>query len=138
MGDETDTDRFIGTWQLIPELCQYQDGHPPKTGTYAIRCDDTDVHMDVTWVDDRDKCHEMSYGGPMDGTVVALRGGKLEASYTRIDRSRLDSSAYFNGRETSYAHRKASRDGDLMVVMIVHHHKDERSTRNFQVYRRTP
>ena len=42
----------------------------------------------------------------------------------------------FDGRETAYAHRKVSQDHTLMVVLMVHHHKEDRSTRNFQIYRR--
>ena len=128
--------RFEGRWQLVPELCQYQDGHPPRSGQYDIQCNDTDVTCVTSWVDEHDKSHTLTYGGPMDGTVIALKGNKLEASFTRIDAYRLDSSSYFDGRETAYAHRKVSQDHSLMVVLMVHHHKEDRSTRNFQIYRR--
>lgn len=130
------SNKFIGTWQLVPELCQYQDGHPPLSGTYKITENGEDVSMELDWTDEHEKDHHLAYGGPMDGTVIQIKGGKLEASYTRIDELRLDSASYYDGRETAYAHRKASEDGQLMVVLMVHHHKEERSTRNFQVYRR--
>ena len=127
---------FAGRWHLVPELCQYQDGHPPLSGEYEISCTKTDVSLKTSWVDEHEKPHELTYGGPMDGTVTAMGGGKIETSFTRVDEYRLDSSSYFDGRETSYAHRKVSEDGTLMVVVMVHHHKTDRSTRNFQIYRR--
>lgn len=132
-----DPDLFLGHWHLIPELCQYQDGHPPKSGAYVISTDGADVNFVIDWTDEHGKEHHLSHGGAMDGSVIALADGRIEVSYTRIDQLRLDSASYFDGRETSYVHRKASLDGALMVVLTVHHHKDERSTRNFQVYRRT-
>ena len=132
-----DQNHFAGTWQLIPELCQYQDGQPPRDCTYAITTRDQDVTCTLSWTDEHEKAHDLSYGGPMDGTVIALKGNKLEASFTRIDAYRLDSSSYFDGRETAYAHRKVSQDHSLMVVLMVHHHKEDRSTRNFQIYRRS-
>ena len=30
------TDRYLGRWQLLPELCLYQHGDPPASGTYEI------------------------------------------------------------------------------------------------------
>jgi len=127
---------FTGSWQLIPELCQYQDGHPPLAGRCDITTDGDVVSCATEWTDEHGKDHALSHGGPMDGSVVALGDGKLEVSYTRIDAYRLDNAVYADGRETSYAHRKTSMDGTLMVMVTVHHHKDTRSTRNFQVYRR--
>lgn len=130
-------DKFVGDWTLVPELSQYQENHPPVSGDYRIKLDKGNVQFDIKWVDDKDKSHKISYGGPADGSVMPHNGGKIEVSFTRVDDLRLDSSAYHNGFETTYVHRKASEDGKLMVVMTVHRHEDEGSTRNFQVYRRS-
>lgn len=129
-------DKFLGEWMLVPELCQYEEGHPPKSGTYNIELKDDVVTLDLTWTDDKDKTHHLNYGGPVDGSVHPHNGNKFEMSYTRVDDLRLDSSTYHNGFEAMYAHRKASDDGKLMVVLMVQNHQDEGSTRNFQVYRR--
>jgi len=130
------TDKFTGNWALVPELCQYQDGHPPVDGSYSISTDGDTVSLSLKWTDEHGKSHNLDHGGRIDGSVQVLNNGKIEASYTRVDSQRLDSSMYSGGRETSYSHRKTSNDGALMVVMIEHHHLTEPSTRNFQVYRR--
>jgi len=130
------SDKFLGSWSLVPELCQYQDGHPPLSSDYKIDLKNNDVHFDVSWVDEKEKAHHIEFGGPVDGTVNPHNGGKIEVSFTRIDDLRLDSSTYHNGFEASYVHRKASQDGKLMIVVTVQNHQDEGSTRNFQVYRR--
>jgi len=129
-------DRFLGHWTLIPELCQYQEGHAPRSGSYRIDLDQDQVSFDIEWTDDKEKSHKIQYGGPIDGTVNPHNGGKIEVSFTRVDHLRLDSSTYHNGYEASYVHRKASEDGALMVVLTVNNHEDEGSTRNFQVYAR--
>lgn len=129
-------DQYVGDWQLIPELCQYQETHPPRSGQYSIKLDENDAQFDIEWIDEKDKSHKLSYGGPVDGSVNPLNGGKLEFSVTRVDSQRLDSSTYHNGFEASYVHRKTSDDGNLMVVVSVFRHDDEQSTRNFQVYKR--
>ncbi len=129
-------DKFLGEWKLIPELCQYQDGHPPVSATYKIAFFDDQVQFDSAWRDEAGKDHKLTYGGPIDGTVHPHNGGKIEVSFTRIDHLRLDSSTYHNGFEASYVHRKASEDGTLMIIVTVHNHENEGSTRNFQVYRR--
>ena len=130
------TDKFTGNWALIPELCQYQDGHPPVDGSYLISTEGEIVKLVLQWTDENGKAHKLDHGGRIDGSVQAISNGKIEASYTRVDSQRLDSSMYAGGRETSYSHRKISDDGTLMVVMIEHHHLTRPSTHNFQVYRR--
>jgi len=130
-------DKFLGQWTLIPELCQYQDGHAPLDAKYKIAVDAEQVQFHMEWTDEKEKAHQIQYGGPMDGTVNPHNGGKIEVSFTRVDHLRLDSSTYHNGFEASYVHRKASEDGSLMVVLTVQNHQDEGSTRNFQVYKRS-
>ncbi len=129
-------DKFLGSWTLIPELCQYQDGYPPKSGRYEIDLKDGEAKFDIVWTDEKGKDHEIKYGGPVDGTVNALNGGKIEVSFTRVDQLRLDSSTYSGGFEASHVHRKASEDGKLMIVVTTHNHDTESATRNFQVYRK--
>lgn len=129
-------DRYLGKWTLVPELCQYQDGHAPLSGSYQIDLEQDEARFQMEWTDDKEKTHKLQYGGPVDGSVNPHNGGRIEVSFTRVDHLRLDSSSYHNGFEASYVHRKASEDGSLMVVMTVHNHEDEGSTRNFQVYKR--
>ncbi len=130
-------DKFLGDWTLVPELCQYQDGHVPRSCTYKIEMAKEEARFGIDWTDDKNKAHSIAFSAPVDGSLNPLNGGKMELSCTRIDHLRLDSSTYHNGFEASYVHRKASEDGKLMVVLTVHNHEDEGATRNFQVYRRS-
>lgn len=129
-------DMYIGEWALIPELCQYQEGHAPSSAHYSISLKDQDVSFSIDWVDMKEKHHSLKFGGPFDGSIQPLNGGKSEISFTRVDKMRMDSSTYHDGFEAMYVHRKVSQDGNLMVVMTVHNHDNDSSTRNFQVYRR--
>jgi len=104
------SDKFLGNWTLVPELCQYQDGHAPLSGAYKIAMTKEKAQFGINWTDEKNKTHEIEFAGPVDGTVNPLNGGKMEWSCTRIDHLRLDSSMY---------------------------HEDEGATRNFQVYRRS-
>lgn len=128
---------FIGAWDLVPELCQYQDGVPPRSGAYDISLKDGAVHFDMSWTDHDDHSHSLAFGGPSDGTVQTLNGAPAhELSISKVDEFTIDSSAYADGRETQYARRQVSKDGALMTVVQVHRHPEGPSTRNFQVYRR--
>ncbi len=129
-------DKFLGEWDLVPELCQYQDGHPPKKGHYKIDLEGKEVAFDLNWTDEHDKAHHVTYGGPVDGQPQPLNGGKMEVSFTRIDELRLDSSTFSNGLEASYVHRKASEDGALMIVVTTSNHANGEATQNIQIYRR--
>jgi hypothetical protein len=129
---------FAGTWDLVPELCLYQDGVPPRFGTYAISVMDERADFTLAWTDREGKSHELRYGGPVDGSVIPHRGGPVtEMSFSRVDALTLDSAAYAEGREVAWARRCASADGQLLSVLSVsRHHHDDVEARNFQVWRR--
>ena len=128
---------FSGNWQLVPELCQYQDGAPPTASTYEISITGEIATFILNWTDKDGKSHCVTYGGPTDGSVIPYKAGQItEMSFSRVDAITLDSSSYSQGREVGYARRKASSDGKLLSVQQVHRHNGDASTRNFQVYRR--
>lgn len=131
------SDAFTGTWQLVPELCHYQDGTPPLAATYAIALKDGIASFTLGWTDSHGKSHQISYGGPADASVIPFRGGHVnEMSFNRVDDHILESSSYSDGREVAYSRRLASADGTLLSVMLVNRHDGDIATRNFQVYRR--
>jgi hypothetical protein len=128
---------FAGRWELIPELCQYQEGHVPPSCTYSISLQDGHADFDLSWTDKDGKDHHVRFGGPVDGSIVPHKAGHIsELSVSRVDERTLDSSAYADGHEVSYSRRSASADGALLSVQLVTGHADADSTRNFQVYRR--
>ncbi len=128
---------FSGHWKLIPELCQYQEGAPPASCIYKIAHNGDTADFALSWSDKDGKIHNVSYGGPTDGSVIPFKGGHVnEMSFSRVDANTLDSSAYSQGREVSYSRRKASPDGLLLSVQLVQRRNGNASTRNFQVFRR--
>ncbi|MFQ5622265.1 MAG: hypothetical protein ACE5FS_02610 [Paracoccaceae bacterium] len=130
-------DSFVGAWDLVPELCQYQDGLPPQSGTYDISLNGEVAEFRLSWIDHDARPHELEFAGPVDGSVRPVNGvPSNEVSFNRVDERTLDSSAYHDGREITYERHRASDDGSLMVVVQVHRHPEGPSTRNFQVYRR--
>ncbi len=131
------TNLFDGQWQLVPELCQYQDGSPPAFCLYEISIVGERANFSLTWTDKENKTHSLHYGGPTDGTVVPYKGGHItEMSFSSVDGDTLDSSSYSHGREVNYTRRKASTDGALLSVQMVTRHNGDASTRNFQIFRR--
>ena len=128
---------FAGRWELISELCQYQEGAPPLHCTYEISVANEKADFTLAWTDKDGKSHAMKYGGPTDGSVIPFKAGHVsEMSFSKADAHTLDSSSYSEGREVSYARRKASTDGALLSVQMVTRHNGDSSTRNFQIFRR--
>ena len=62
--------RYVGSWDLVPELSLYAAGSPPASGRYEITSDahSARLHLRVTWrmpgdADDR----TTEFGGVADG-----------------------------------------------------------------------
>ena len=44
-----DHDDFLGIWELLPDTCQFEQGDPPRAGTYRIeQTDDGAVRFTAT------------------------------------------------------------------------------------------
>jgi hypothetical protein len=138
-------DTYIGTWTLVPELCIYEEGQPPLSGTYRISQADGDVRISIDWKAPDGSAHQIEFGAPNDGTRqpsgapgVASRDAPAVShlSITRVSPSILDSSAFAGADEVAYARRSASQDGLLLSTVQVGRRADGTSFRNFQVYRR--
>ena len=72
MGDEM-TDKFLGRWQLVPELSQYELGELPRSGTYVLESLGGALSVAISWIDGQGQSGETSYGGPMDGSPIELK-----------------------------------------------------------------
>ena len=132
-------DRYLGAWDLVPELSLYEAGEPPTSGRYTIELrEDGRLMLKVRWQQSTgDAPREIAFGGPADGSPQH-RSDMPSFSLTRVDAHTLDSSALSDGRVVAYARRVASRDGALLSVVQEHVSADGKRTRNFQVYRRAP
>lgn len=137
------TDRYLGTWHLVPELSLYEVGPLPASGTYVLSAADGGVRAEVRWTMVADGPEQSTaFGGPADGSPVPLPGGGAAGagpdafSLTRVDARTLDSAALREGVVVAYARRVASADGSLLAVVQEGPRPDGGRFRNFQVYRR--
>jgi len=127
---------YLGRWRLVPELCLYESGDPPRSGLYVIEADSEAVHISISWETD-EGTHHVEFSGPTDGTKVPAQApGVTHLSLTHVDSVTLDSSAYADNREIAYARRCASQSGDLLATVQEVSRDDGSTFRNFQVYRR--
>lgn len=132
------SDRYLGAWELVPELSLYEAGQPPASGRYTIELrEDGKLMLKVQWQQATgDAPRETAFGGAPDGSPQHLPGMPGSFSLTRLDAYTLDSSAFSDGRRVAYARRVASHDGALLSVLQEQVAPDGKRTRNFQVYRR--
>lgn len=130
------TEKYLGTWLLVPELCIYQSGDPPFEGEYIISQSSGEISFRIIWKDGSGKSHELQFGGPLDGEKhPSETPGVTEVSYERIDERTLDSTAFNHENTVMYARRVASNDGTMLAVSQVLYGSEGPSS-NFQVYRR--
>jgi hypothetical protein len=130
-------DRFLGRWQLVPELCLYEFGSPPASGDYQISRDGRKIQISMAWSMANGVSQTAQYGAVDDGSWQPVSGpGSETYTLSRIDEFTLDSAAFRAGASIGYARRVASRDGGLLVVVQDGAREDGQKFRNFQVYRR--
>lgn len=129
------TASFIGLWELLPELSIYQTGTPPVAGTYAISQSEGRITFDIEWQPAGGEVQTMSFGAPADGATEDLGGGN-SMTLDVVDKNTLDSTAFAQDQKIAYARRSVSADGQLLAVMQEAIKAPDKTTRNFQVYRR--
>lgn len=136
-------DLYLGIWELIPELCLYEFGSSPESGSYRIELDGERVRITIDWCMGAGAVPQSTgFGGPIDGSsqplsAAAPAAGPDSFSITRIDARTLDSAAFRAGEPVAYARRVASADGRLLAVVQQARDPDGERYRNFQVYRRS-
>jgi hypothetical protein len=132
------TDRYLGQWELVPELCLYQHGEPPTWGIYDIQLHGDDITIAIQWGDVDGATHEIGFASTPDGIVRESDApGITHFSLTRVSELMLDSAAIADGRQVAYARRAASPSGDLLTTVQTASTPDGVPFSNFQVYRRT-
>lgn len=136
-----DTDLYLGTWDLIPELALYEYGPKPAACVYEIQCVEGRVQARLTWTTETGEEQSASFGGPADGTPQPMpegtpKGGPDAFTLTRVDERTLESSALWDGEVVATARRVASADGKLLAILQVGPRPEGVRFRNFQVYRR--
>lgn len=132
--------RYLGTWELLPELSLYAAGTPPTAGTYVISRDPSGLTLHITWrLPDDTTERSTQFGGPADSSPVPLPttpGGADALTLTHVNDDTLDSAGLRSGETIAYARRVVSADGSLLAVVQEFTTPDGNKLRNFQVYRR--
>jgi len=122
MPDETDPlwKGFLGLWILDPESCRYEQGEPPRSGSYRIEeTDDGRLAFHMEWVDAAGEAHRASFTGTPDGKPEPFAGGDLAdaMSVTPASPRELNSAAYMKGRELMIASRQLDETGQAMRLI---------------------
>ena len=127
--------KYLGEWQLIPELSIYQLNEPPVSGRYCIRLEGEVIAFDIYWSDRAGQTFELHFGGPLDGERHEDDSpGVSHVMYRHVDSLILDSVAYNGDAVVLNARRIAAQDGALLAVAQTFPAAGELT--NFQVYRR--
>ncbi len=133
----TQSDAFLGEWELVPELSLYENGEPPRSGTYRLSLDGDAIAASIDWVDAQGASETVAFGGPLDGSEVVLdTQGPAVLALERLDAATLDSVVRVAGQQVAWARRRASDDGQLLAVVQTGATPEGEPFRNFQVYRR--
>ncbi len=131
-------ERFLGTWVLIPDSCQYEQGEPPRDGRYVIAEADARLTFTIDWSDAAGSKHQVSFGGLPDGQPVPFAGGELAdaLSIAAPSERRLDSVAYWRGEALMWAERQLDDAGNTMRVVQQVKLPDGSRPTNLSLYRR--
>jgi hypothetical protein len=131
-------DGFLGAWELLPETCLYEQGDPPRSGSYDIRAEGAQLVFTARWVDAEGAEHEATFCGPPDGTHVPFAGGDLaDALEVRAVSAReLNSYAYYRGVQRMVAQRQLDDTGQHMRIVQLVRLPGGTGVANSSIYRR--
>ena len=130
---------FLGTWVLLPETCVYEQGLPPRAGTYRIEEDgDAPALLDILKRRVDGAAHAVTFAGRPDGVAVPFAGGDaVDAMAITLASPRdLRSTAFWRGQERMVAQRQLDARGDAMRVTQLVRFADGTHAANVAVYRR--
>lgn len=131
-------DKFLGTWELIPEMSQYELGQPPRSGIYKVSASGSGYAIEVDWTTPEGALAHLAYHAIPDDQVYPQADNAFAdaTSMTHVGERRLDSSAFKAGRLTLHVSRILSENGLTMHVCQTNHTPDGAELRNRSVYRK--
>jgi hypothetical protein len=135
---DPDYHAFIGSWILDPASCQYQQGDPPKAGSYRIEEEGEQLSFAMQWIDSAGENHEARFSGPYDGTKVSFAGGDLadELCIEVVSERELNSEAYYRGKRRMVAQRQLDETLTAMRISQVVFLPDGSHLANVSLYRK--
>jgi hypothetical protein len=140
--DKSPSPKYMGAWELVPELSLYEFGPKPESCIYEIGIGGGGIRVVISWRMHPEGAESVTeFSGRPDGSVQRVsgsppRGAPTEFSLTHVDAQTLDSAALLDGKVVASARRVASADGNLLAIAQEGAKPDGGRYRNFQVYRR--
>jgi len=129
---------FLGTWVLMPETCEYEQGDAPVSGLYRIEERDGQLAFAIDWTGADGAHHHVEFAGSPDGLPVPFAGGDAvdALSVKAVSARELRSAGYWQGEELMVAQRQLDETGTAMRVTQVIRFLDGTRLANVSVYRR--
>jgi hypothetical protein len=131
---------FIGTWLLIPESCEYEQGDPPQDSVYSIAEQQGRLTFDIRWTAADGRADHVTFEGVPDGAKRPFSGGDLadELSVEVVSPRDLRTAAYWQGRQRMVSQFQLDDTGTAMRVIQLVRFPDGSHLSNVSVYRRAP
>ena len=129
--------RYLGSWDLIPELCLYPDETPAvEQASYQIRPDGDDLGFTLTLrIAGKDSTSEFS--GPLNSDQPPQAApGQIGFEFVSDDPGVLDSAARRDGNVVAWGRRRVDAAGQLMVLVQDVRAPDGSWNSTTQIYRR--
>jgi hypothetical protein len=138
LSDMSDYSDFLGHWILDPASCRYEQGEPPRSGSYRIDEDEGRLVFTIDWVDAEGEAQQISFSGRPDGEPEPFAGGDLAdaLAVTAVSPRELTSSAFYRGVERMTAQRQLDATGAAMRVVQLVRLPDGTKLLNTSIYRR--
>lgn len=129
---------FLGSWILLPDSCQFEQGEPHRAGTTTIREDGPALVFELAWTDAEGDAQRATFAGVPDGQPAPFDGGPLAdaLSVTAVAPNDLRIAAFHGGRELMTVQRQLDRTGQAMRVVQVVRLPDGTAPANISVFRR--
>ncbi len=130
---------FLGSWNLIAESCEYEQGDAPQSGTYGIyELADGSLSFEIVWVDKEGEKHEVRFSGIPDGEAKSFEGGELAdaLSVTAVSPRELTTRAFWRGKERMVAQRQLDEHGVAMRVTQLVRFENGTTLANTSIYRK--
>jgi len=130
---------FLGTWILIPQSCEYEQGEPPTEGAYAITEKAGRLLFAISWTDAQGKEQSATFSGKPDGVPepFCVPGTVDEMSVQAVSPRELRSTAFWRGKPNMIAQRQLDETGRAMRVVQVVMFPDGERLANVATYTRS-
>ncbi|GIQ69603.1 hypothetical protein XYCOK13_24270 [Xylanibacillus composti] len=131
-------DGFLGEWTLVPHLCSYEVGQPPKQGLYRIEWSNDLLVCSLSWVSTDNTKHQTTYLTKPDGVARPYTTSDLaDTILTRLsDDHTLDTAVMKADIVVSFARRILAENQTQMTITQSGFTPEGKGFANHSVYHR--